>query len=276
MRVRLRVLLKKTDVALCSAADGTGEEHAADLFTHQQKLQKLYLSNNQLSALPGGIFLNLPNLRQISLYDNQLQSLPAGTFGPMPLQDLWLYDNMLTRLEENAFSNLTNVRLLVLSRNQLSRVSPGAFNGLTSLEEISLHTNQLATIEEGVFRGLPKLLQNNSLPHLKQEILDGLTGAESVVLAENPWRCDHDIVPLRDWLRKNSNKVKNVTSLTCFSPSNLIDVSITNLNDVDLLASPTSKSSEDESVSPTDNNYKRTIINLFDLLLPQEKYLFKK
>uniref|UniRef100_A0A8C1Y7R8 LRRNT domain-containing protein n=1 Tax=Cyprinus carpio TaxID=7962 RepID=A0A8C1Y7R8_CYPCA len=73
----------------------------ANLFSNLPKLKKLYLSNNRLSLLPSAIFLNLPNLTHISLYENQLSRLMPGTFGPMALQELWLYDNMLTHLEEN-------------------------------------------------------------------------------------------------------------------------------------------------------------------------------
>ncbi|KAK3574685.1 hypothetical protein QTP86_012819 [Hemibagrus guttatus] len=208
---------------------------SAELFTHQQKLQKLYLSNNSLTYLPEGIFMNLPNLQQISLYNNQLQTLSPKTFGPMPLlQEMWLYDNELTRLDENVFSNLTHIKLLVVSRNQISDISPGAFNGLIELKEISLQSNHLTSLEEGVFRGLPNLanislrnnqihhlpgkllhdlsnlqqleLQNNSLPNLSEELLRSLTNASNVVLSENPWRCDHRIVPLRDWLLKFQDK----------------------------------------------------------------------
>ncbi|KAG1938587.1 leucine-rich repeat-containing protein 4C [Pimephales promelas] len=79
-----------------------------------------------------------------------------GTFGPMAILELWLYDNMITHLEENVFSNLTEIRLLVLSRNRIQHISSGAFNGLMELEEISLHTNRLIGIEAGIFKGLPK------------------------------------------------------------------------------------------------------------------------
>ncbi|TSK42084.1 Leucine-rich repeat-containing protein 15 [Bagarius yarrelli] len=252
----------------------------AELFNHTPKLQKLYLSNNKIEHLPDGIFLNLPNLQQISLYDNQLQTLSPNTFGPMPLlQELWLYNNHLTRLDKNIFSNLSHIKLLVVSKNQISNISPGAFNGLNELKEISLQSNHLTSLEEDVFRGLPNLvsislrnnllhhlpgkllegltflqqleIQNNSLDHLSEEFLHSLANASNVVLAENPWRCDHDIVPLRDWLLKNQEKVNSSSSLKCVTPAWLMNMSIINLKNHHLQTSTEANLSKSTRIAPT-------------------------
>ncbi|XP_016331895.1 leucine-rich repeat-containing protein 15 [Sinocyclocheilus anshuiensis] len=239
----------------------------ANLFSNLPKLKKLYLSNNRLSLLPSAIFLNLPNLTHISLYENQLSRLMPGTFGPMALQELWLYDNMLTHLEENVFNNLTEIRLLVLSRNQIQHISPGAFNGLMELEEISLHTNRLTSIEAGIFKGLPKLanisiennqiqhipiklldgvshlylleLQNNSLPNLPKQFLDSLSIVDNIMVHQNPWRCDHNIIPFRDWLGRYAEKVNNLTSLMCYAPPALNGRNIRELTEDDVVVSQT-------------------------------------
>lgn len=257
----------------------------ANLFSNLQKLKKLYLSNNRLSLLPSAIFFNLPNLTHISLYNNQLYKLMPGTFGPMALQELWLYDNMLTHLEENVFSNLTEIRLLVLSRNRIQHISPGVFNGLMELEEISLHTNRLIDIEAGIFKGLPKLanisiennqiqhipiklldgvshlnfleLQNNSLPNLPKEFLNSLSIVDNIILHKNPWRCDHDILPFLDWLGRYSEKVKNLTSMTCDTPLSLTGRNIRELKEDDIIGNhslytfPTKRTSAPDSDSTT-------------------------
>ncbi|XP_058635321.1 leucine-rich repeat-containing protein 15 [Onychostoma macrolepis] len=239
----------------------------ANLFSNLPMLKKLYLSNNRLSLLPSAIFLNLPNLTHISLYENQLSRLMPGTFGQMALQELWLYDNMLTHIEENVFSNLTEIRLLVLSRNRIQHISLGAFNGLMEVEEISLHTNRLTSIEVGTFKGLPKLanisiennqiqhipiklldgvshlylleLQNNSLSNLPKQFLDSLSIVDNIMVHQNPWMCDHDITPFRDWLGQYPEKVKNLTSLTCYAPPALNGRSIRELKEDDVMVSQT-------------------------------------
>lgn len=233
-----------------------------DLFSKTLNLQKLFLSHNRLTSLPQGIFINLPVLSQISLYKNQLGSLGPGVFGPMPLKELWLYDNKLSRVENDTFRNLTQLFLLVLSRNQISHVSAGAFRGLEKIGEISLHTNLLTSLQAGTFQGLPSLfhislehnflsslpagvlqgvsrlenidLHNNSFPNLPQTSLDALTVAATVLLQQNPWRCDLDILPLRDWLRNHPSKA-NQSLVICESPFRMNGELIALLEDGDVV-----------------------------------------
>ncbi|MEQ2229510.1 hypothetical protein ILYODFUR_019605 [Ilyodon furcidens] len=238
-----------------------------DLFSKTPKLQKLFISNNRLTSLPHGILLNVPLLSQMSLYENNLESLGPGVFGPMALQQLWLYDNKLSRVDDDTFRNLTQLRLLVLSRNQISYVSDDAFRGLTRLGEVSLHTNRLTTLQARTFEQLPSLvnislennfiaslplgflkglnnlgeidLRNNSLPNLQQDSLDVFTIAKDVLLQQNPWRCDKDIVPLRNWLKQHPSKV-NQTLVVCETPFRLKDEMIAMLTDENLMpVSPT-------------------------------------
>lgn len=237
-----------------------------DLFAKTLNLQKLFLSQNRLTSLPQGVFINLHLLSQISLYKNHLESLGPGVFGPMPMKELWLYDNNLSRVEDDTFRNLTQLFLLVLSRNQISHVSAGAFRGLDKIGEISLHTNLLSSLQAGTFQGLPNLfhislehnflsslpagvlqgvshlenidLHNNSFPNLPQSSLDTLTVATKVLLQQNPWRCDRDILPLRDWLRKHPSKA-NQTLLICERPFDMNGELIALLED-DVLNPPNS------------------------------------
>lgn len=198
----------------------------------------------------------------------------------MALKELWLYDNRLTRLEGKTFSNLTQLRLLVLSRNQISSVSPRAFSGLAELGEVSLHTNLLTSLREGTFQGLPKLvnislkhnyisslpagllqgqtqlgqlvLHNNSLPNLPSELLSTLTVAKEVLLADNPWRCDQDIVPLRDWLTRHPTKT-NLSAVVCLTPSALRGYSIANLTNNELMQDTTTAIPD---IAPTEKRRK--------------------
>ncbi|KAI1882817.1 hypothetical protein AGOR_G00238820 [Albula goreensis] len=218
----------------------------ATLFSKLGKLKTLYLSRNQISKLPEGIFSELRNLSKLSLFGNGLVSLPI--FVPMPLEELWLYDNKLTHLKDDMFRNLTQLRLLVLSRNQIRSVSVHAFRGLASLGEVSLKNNRLEGLLNGTFSGLPKLvnislehnqlralpgsllqdlpllrsldLHNNSLSNLLQELLDSLQQAEEVLLAQNPWKCDQDILPLINWLDHRSD-LQNISDVICHFPESL-------------------------------------------------------
>lgn len=270
-----------------------------DLFSKTLKLKKLYVSNNKLRSLSHGIFLNLPLLSQISLYENHLETLGPGVFGPMPLQELWLYDNKLSTLEEDTFRNLTHLRLLVLSRNRIHHVSGRAFTGLVQVGEVSLHTNLLTTLQAGTFQGMPNLvnislehnlisslptgllqgvttlgqidLRNNSLHNLPQQSLDELEVASEILLQQNPWRCDRDILPLLNWVKRNPTKV-NQTLVVCETPfelrgeeialltaENLVPTGSTAeppLTSTEKMRKPTSPPAEQSASSPaaTDNS----------------------
>lgn len=252
------------------------------LFSKTPKLQKLFISNNRLWSLSQGIFCNLPLLYQISLYENHLKSLSPGVFGPMALRELWLYDNKLSRVDDDTFRNLTQLRLVVLSRNQISYVSEGAFRGLTQLGEVSLHTNRLTSLQARTFEELPHLvnislennfitslpsdflkdlnnlgeidLRNNSLPNLPQHNLDSLAKAENVLLQQNPWKCDKNILPLRNWLKLYPSKV-NQTLVVCETPLNLKGEIIAMLADEDLM--PVSPS-EDPVLASTEKRRPHT------------------
>uniref|UniRef100_G3P6N0 LRRNT domain-containing protein n=1 Tax=Gasterosteus aculeatus TaxID=69293 RepID=G3P6N0_GASAC len=197
-------------------------------------------------ACPGGC-----KCQETKILCSGLSDFPTSV--PGSTTELWLYDNRLRRVEDGAFRNLTQLRLLVLSRNQISSVSTGAFGGLEHLEEISLHTNLLTTLQAGLFQGLPSLvnislehnsisslpsgflrglsslgeidLRNNSFPNLKQESLDALAIAKDVLLQQNPWRCDKDILPLRDWLKKHTSKT-NQTLVVCETPFSLSVITV--------------------------------------------------
>ncbi|KAJ8357333.1 hypothetical protein SKAU_G00201270 [Synaphobranchus kaupii] len=233
----------------------------AQLFSRLHKLKELYLSRNCLSVLPIGIFSKLVALSKLSLFGNCLETLSVGVFGRMPLQKLWLHDNKLNRLEGDVFQNLTQLRLLVLNRNRIGSVSVHAFRGLGALGELSLHTNMLDSLEEGTFSGLTSLvnislehnhlrslpgnllhglaslkrldIHNNSLPNLPRELLASLDSVDEVLLSQNPWQCDQDIVPLRDWLRVHSSKVQNFSGMVCHLPVSLSGINIATFNDPD-------------------------------------------
>ena len=168
----------------------------------------------------------------MSLYENQLESLGPGVFGPMPLKELWLYDNKLSRVEDDTFRNLTQLHLLVLSRNQINYVSAGDLQRVgEGGRDITSHQSASQPCKLGLSKVFPAWstfpwsitssahslwvflegvshlgqidLRNNSFNNMPQESLDALTVTNEVLLQQNPWRCDKDILPLRDWLRQH-------------------------------------------------------------------------
>ena len=87
-------------------------------------------------------------------------------------------NNRITKIEANAFSQLSQCTRLSLLHNQISEVEPGAFNGLIALNLLSLESNQITALEVGTFDGLTALeflyLDRNRLEKINANIFSGL------------------------------------------------------------------------------------------------------
>ncbi|XP_063159002.1 platelet glycoprotein Ib alpha chain [Candoia aspera] len=183
-------------------------------FQHLQQLSELDLSNNSLEALDTST--PLPNLQQLLLSHNGLESLPA--FPGLPsLKRLALGHNNISQLPKGGFRGLGQLRDLELQGNRLQSLPSGAFQGLRELRDLDLSENLLEALPPDLLAELPNLeilrLERNRLRHVP----DGFFSEEAlyayVYLAENPWRCDCQLVYLRDWILENEISVYTRTSV---------------------------------------------------------------
>eukprot|EP00960_Hanusia_phi_P003938 115833-Hanusia_phi.AAC.1 len=87
-------------------------------FDGLSNLTLLYLSGNELAALPAGVFEGLSSLQELYLSNNDLTTLPAGVFdGLSSLQELWLDNNELTTLPAGVFDGLSSLYWLYLENS---------------------------------------------------------------------------------------------------------------------------------------------------------------
>ena len=102
-------------------------------------MRELYLSGNQLSALPREIG-QLSRLRTLYLNDNQLTGLPREAGRLSELRELHVHNNRLILLPPE-IGQLSQLQRLNLHDNQLTGL-PDEIERLTRLERLFLHDNE--------------------------------------------------------------------------------------------------------------------------------------
>lgn len=171
--------LRKLSINTFNADWGYGKslEMSATSMTGLKELQILNLGDNNIRALPEGIFCPLSNLQTLNLTRNRIRSSERLGFGEgssrssscsSDLQNLDLSHNELRSLSETSgFARLRRLQQLNLQHNNISEVSGEALAGLVSLRILDISDNKIETLPQGLFAGSRELrevhLQNNSL-----------------------------------------------------------------------------------------------------------------
>uniref|UniRef100_UPI00398F399D leucine-rich repeat transmembrane protein FLRT2 n=1 Tax=Pristiophorus japonicus TaxID=55135 RepID=UPI00398F399D len=117
-------------------------------------VQTVYLYGNELDEFP----VNLPkNMKELHLQENNIQTVSREALSQLQkLEKLHLDDNSISTvgIEDGAFREAANLKLLFLSRNHLSSVPIGLPLGL---EELRLDENRISIVSELSFRNLTLL-----------------------------------------------------------------------------------------------------------------------
>ncbi|KAB0404131.1 hypothetical protein E2I00_008884 [Balaenoptera physalus] len=113
----------------------------------------LYLQNNQINN--AGIPQDLKT--KVNVQDNNVRTIARDSLARIPLlEKLHLDDNSVSTvsIEEDAFADSKQLKLLFLSRNHLSSIPSGLPR---TLEELRLDDNRISTIPLHAFKGLSSL-----------------------------------------------------------------------------------------------------------------------
>ncbi|XP_071095593.1 carboxypeptidase N subunit 2-like isoform X2 [Haliotis cracherodii] len=153
-------------------------------------LVKLYVSNNDLTAVPGNVFVNFRKLQELCLNKNKITLIPRGAFLGLDLEKLSLSDNKLTRLQRDMFQQVRRIRYLDFSHNKITSLSTGVFDSFReTILVLQLQDNELVYVDPGHFRGMVHLqclnLSKNSINIIKDGSFSDMRDLQDLVLSEN-------------------------------------------------------------------------------------------
>ena len=103
-------------------------------------LKNIVLSDNILSSFGG--FHDLDYVQNISLDRNSLQSIKKSAFKNLPVVAINLSHNPIHKIEDGAFDNLTQLKVLDLSFTKLTVIPGEDISKLNSLQNLYLSGNK--------------------------------------------------------------------------------------------------------------------------------------
>uniref|UniRef100_A0A8C7I410 LRRCT domain-containing protein n=1 Tax=Oncorhynchus kisutch TaxID=8019 RepID=A0A8C7I410_ONCKI len=151
-------------------------------FSKQRNLTKLLLNFNRFKSLNDGLFSSLQKLRTLQLKGNIISHLPRQLFQNLSIHTLDLSLNMLTGVDNELLSGLSQLESLKLGYNMINVLLPDTFHNISHVKELCLQGNQISYLPQGVFSHLQKLEELNLRSNL---ITNNLTGLQNLDLSEN-------------------------------------------------------------------------------------------
>lgn len=129
------------DYAGVKAIDG-------EVFPIKNELKVLSMTHNELSALPGLLFLSTPQIEDVNFAHNKIHAIDASIFGSATkkLRKIKLAHNLLETMDEQLFANLNNLIEIDLSYNLIATF-PLKLHTAINLSALNLNNNKLTRLD---------------------------------------------------------------------------------------------------------------------------------
>ncbi|XP_076618443.1 G-protein coupled receptor rickets isoform X2 [Colletes latitarsis] len=140
-----------------------------------------------LEPLDAAVLPSVANLTKLDLTSNNITDIPVRAFHRVPsLEVLLLRRNRLHTIADDAFTNLTSLRVLELDDNYLTKI-PTAIVNLSGLEDLSLSNNRIEKLEERVFQSVTNLLsldlRGNPIKEIHRNTFQNLRKLRKLILS---------------------------------------------------------------------------------------------
>ncbi|RZC42658.1 LRR 8 domain containing protein [Asbolus verrucosus] len=135
-----------------------------------QDCSKIAIEHSMIPILYDGSLADITRVNILLLEDNKIEQIQPGAFRNLKVQEgMSLKFNRLTEIRSGVFNDI-QVPFLYLSYNYISRIDRDAFDNMTSLRSLYLDNNKLAYIDSNWFKNTPQLrklvLQQNTIDYI--------------------------------------------------------------------------------------------------------------
>lgn len=201
----------------------------------------LLLHGNSLSRLFPNEFANFYNAVSLHLENNGLHDIVPGAFlGLQLVKRLHINNNKIRSFRKSTFLGLDDLEYLQADFNLLRDIDPAVFRDLNKLEVLILNDNLISALPINVFQHVPIThldLRGNRIKTLPYEgILEQIPGIAEVLLEDNPWDCNCDLVSLKEWL-DNIPRNALIGRVICEAPTRLQGSDLNETSEADLCPS---------------------------------------
>ncbi|KAM4597557.1 SLIT and NTRK-like protein 1 [Polymixia lowei] len=201
----------------------------------------LLLHGNSLSRLFPNEFANFYNAVSLHLENNGLHDIVPGAFlGLQLVKRLHINNNKIRSFRKSTFLGLDDLEYLQADFNLLRDIDPAVFRDLNKLEVLILNDNLISALPISVFQHVPIThldLRGNRIKTLPYEgILEQIPGIAEVLLEDNPWDCNCDLVSLKEWLENIPHNAL-IGRVICEAPTRLQGSDLNETSETDLCPS---------------------------------------
>ncbi|XP_068631530.1 connectin-like [Battus philenor] len=162
-------------------------------FISQSNIENLAFNvraDGGLNFVPTNVLQYLRKLRNFSIKHSSILLIESYAFSNLTnLHEITLTKNLITTLSKHSFYNLPNVTTITLDENKITKLVSETFYELSNLQKLYLTSNNISVIEDGTFKHLVNLLEleldRNNISELKKECFDGLANLKRLDLRRN-------------------------------------------------------------------------------------------
>lgn len=224
-------------------------------------LHTLLMNNNELTSLAIGQFRSQRLLTHLDLSHNQLLTLVKGMFaGVSNLEKVNLANNRITRIDVSTFQDTPKLIRFELRGNDLRSFDFDVLVPLRRLHYVDLADNQISSFKETQRKDIFIVylsLANNKLTGLEKNVMKVLVPGASVILSNNPLKCDCKLRWAREYAGRNQLRLGDPDLIRCKEPLYLTGLKMMSLSQAEFRCLPTPY----HSIEASRNNYRKNSVD---------------